>query len=79
MDESQRHYAKWKKPDTKDDTMNDLLIQNSRKDKTKKKKISGCQNYDFKGTWANPGGEGSNGNILSQLHRMAGYTTVYIC
>lgn len=50
MDESQRHYAKWKKPDTKDATMNDLLIQNSRKDKTKKKKISGCQNYDFKGT-----------------------------
>lgn len=37
-EESQRHDAKWKEPDTKDDTMNDLLIQNSRKDKTKKKR-----------------------------------------
>lgn len=78
-EESQRHDAKWKEPDTKDDTTNDLLIQNSRKDKTKKKN-QWLSELWLQGNMSKFGGEGRTGDILYQLRwMMVGYITVYIC
>lgn len=46
MNESQKHYSKWKKPDTKECMSNILFTQNSRKVKliySGGNKISSCQ------------------------------------